>query len=35
MDDWKRFEKNNQIIVLNILLTKEKGILPGYISNHN
>ena len=35
MDDWKRFEKNNQTIALNILLTKEKGILPAYISNHN
>ena len=35
MDDWKRFEKNNPSIAVNILYTKEKEILPAYISNHN
>ena len=34
-DDWKRFEKNNPTIALNVLYTKEKEILPAYISNHN
>ena len=34
-DDWKRFEKNNPTIALNILYTKEKEILPAYISKHN
>ena len=35
MDDWKWFEKNNPSIAVNILYTKEKEILPAYISNHN
>ena len=35
MDDWKRFEKNNPSIAVNILYTKEKEILPAYISNRN
>ena len=35
VDDWKRFEKNNPAIALNILYTKEKEILPAYISKHN
>ena len=30
--DWKTFEKNNQIIALNI---KEKEICPAYISKNN
>ena len=34
-DDWKRFEKKNPTIALNILFTKKIGILPAYISNHN
>ena len=35
IDDWKKFEKNNLTISLNILYIKEKEILPGYISKHN
>ena len=34
IDDWRRFEKNNPAIAFNILLTKQKEILPAYISNH-
>ena len=33
--DLKRFEKNNPIIALNILYTKEKELCPVYISNIN
>ena len=33
--DWKRFEKNNPAIALNVLYIKEKEILPAYISKHN
>ena len=32
MDDWKRFEKNNLTMALNMLHTKEKEILPAYNS---
>ena len=35
MDDWKKFEKNNPSIAVNVLYTKEKEILPVYISHHN
>ena len=35
LDDWKRFEKNNLTIALNILYIKEKAILPAYISKQN
>ena len=35
IDDWKRFEKNKPTIAFNILYTKEKEILPAYISKHN
>ena len=35
IDDWKMFEKNHPTIALNIFYTKEKEILPTYISNHN
>ena len=35
LDDWKRFEKNNPAIALNILCTKEKEICPACISNIN
>ena len=31
IDDWKTFEKNNPIIALNILYTKEKEIRPAFI----
>ena len=33
--DWNMFEKNNPTIALNILYTKEKEILPDYISKYN
>ena len=33
--DWKRFEKNNPTIALNILCTNEREILPAYISKYN
>ena len=32
--DWKRFEKNNGIIALNVLYA-EKQICPAYVSKHN
>ena len=35
LDDWKTFEKINPTITLNILYTKEKEILPAYISKHS
>ena len=35
LDDWKTFEKINPTFALNILYTKEKEILPAYISKHN
>ena len=35
LDDWKKFEKNNPTIALNILCTKKKKMLPAYISKHN
>ena len=35
IDDWKKFEKNNPTIVLNILYTNEKEILSAYTSKHN
>ena len=35
LDDWKRFEKNNLTIALNILYIKEKAILPAYTSKQN
>ena len=34
LDDCKIFEKNNPTTALNILYTKEKEILPAYISKH-
>ena len=35
IDDWKRFEKNNWAIALDVLYTKEKEICPAYISKIN
>ena len=35
IDDWKKFEKNNPTVALNILYISEKEILPAYISKHN
>ena len=34
LDEWKKFEKNNPTIAINILYTKEKYTLPAYISKH-
>ena len=35
LDDWKRFEKINPTVALNILYVKEKEIFQAYISNNN
>ena len=35
IDDWKKFEKNNQTCALNILYTKKKEICPAYTSEIN
>ena len=35
LGDWKSFEKNNPAMAMNMLYTKEKEILPTYISKHN
>ena len=35
IDDWKKFEKNNLTVTLNILFIKEKEICPAYISIHS
>ena len=35
LDDWRRFEKNDPTTALNVLYTKEKEIIPAYISKHN
>ena len=32
-DDWKKFEKNNLRIALNILYAKKEKIYPAYISS--
>ena len=34
-DDWKKIEKNNVIIALNVLYTKKEKIYPAYVSKHN
>ena len=34
-DDWKKFEKNNVIIALNVLYAKKEKIYPAYVSKHN
>ena len=33
-DDWKRFEKNNVTIALNVLYAKKEKIYPAYFSKH-
>ena len=33
--DWKKFQKNNVAIVLNILYAKKEKIYPAYVSKHN
>ena len=32
---WKRFEKNNATIALNVLCVKKEEIYPVYVSKHN
>ena len=34
-DDWKRFEKNNVTIALNVLYAKKEKIYPAYVSKNN
>ena len=34
-DDWKKFEKNNVTIALNVLYAKKEKIYPAYVSKHN
>ena len=34
-DDWKKFEKNNVAIALNVLYVKKEKIYPAYVSKHN
>ena len=34
-DDWKKFEKNNVTIALNVLYDEKEKIYPAYISKHN
>ena len=34
-DDWKKTEKNNFKIALNILYAEKEKIYPAYVSKHN
>ena len=34
-DDWKKIEKNNVAIALNVLYAKKEKIYPAYVSKHN
>ena len=34
-DDWKKFEKNNVTIALNVLYTKKEKVYLASVSNHN
>ena len=34
-DDWKKFEKNNVTIALNVLYAKKEKIYPAYVSKYN
>ena len=34
-DDWKKFEKNNVIIALNVLYAKKVKIYTAYVSKHS
>ena len=34
-DDWKKFEKNNLTITLNVLYAKKENIYPACVSKHN
>ena len=33
--DWKKFEKNNVTIALNVWYAKKEKIYPAYVSKHN
>ena len=35
VNDWKKFEKNNLPIALNVLYPKKEKIYPAYVSKHN
>ena len=35
LENWKKLEKNNSEIALNILYVKDTETLPAYISSHN
>ena len=34
-DNWKKSEKNNVTIALNVLYAKKEKIYPAYVSKHN
>ena len=34
-DDWKKFEKNNITIALNVLYSRKDQIYPAHVSKHN
>ena len=34
-NEWKKIEKNNVTIVLNVLYAKKENIYPAYVSKHN
>ena len=34
-DDWKKFEKKNQTIALNVLYAKKEKVYPTYVSKHD
>ena len=34
-DDWRKLEKNNLIIALNVLYVKIEKVYPAYVSNDN
>ena len=35
IDDWKKFEKNNVRIALNVLYARKEKINPAYVSKYN
>ena len=34
-DNWKKFQKNNQIIVIKVLYPKKQKLYLAYVSKHN
>ena len=34
INDWKKFEKSNATIALNVMYTKKEKIYPAYVSKH-